>query len=173
MVEKFKKLIMFAMIFFIYSNISYASKNYYPEYVDSYKFSGKWFEIARTYNNFQKSCKDSFVEYVYDKNIYNIKNICRSIKDNSVIDYHGVGRSANDNESNFSKIKMTYFYVFSKEYQVVFNDNYKIAVISDDTFNSVWIMSRNEKIEQNKLNDILKFLEKHIDIDKLIFENRG
>ncbi|CAI8194183.1 MAG: Uncharacterised protein [Arcobacter lacus] len=113
------------------------------------------------------------MEYVYDINVYNIKNICRSIKDNSVIDYHGVGRSANDNESNFSKIKITYFYVFSKEYQVVFNDNYKIAVISDDTFNSVWIMSRNEKIEQNKLNDILKFLEKHIDIDKLIFENRG
>lgn len=173
MVKKLVKLISFVILFSLTSNYLFASGKYFPAYVDRDKFSGKWFEIARTYNNFQKDCKDSYVEYVLNEEKYDIKNSCTSVVDNSDISYNGTGKSANEKVSNFSKIKMTYFYIFSKEYQIVYNDNYNFAVVSDDDFESVWIMSRTKSINEDKLNEILSFLKKYLDLDKLIYENRG
>lgn len=168
-----KKLYLFIFSNFLLILNLNASNKIFPNYVDIEKFSGTWFEIARTYNSFQKDCKDSYVEYALKEEKYEIKNICTSVIDNKVINYKGVGKSANEDKNNFSKIKMTYFYIFSKDYNVVFNDNYNIAVISDEDYENVWIMSRNKNLEESKLNEILLFLEKYVDKEKLIFENRG
>lgn len=46
-------------------------------YVSVQKFSGLWYEIARTYNSYQDKCVASSVEYVLDENNeYEVHNRC-------------------------------------------------------------------------------------------------
>lgn len=173
MVKKLIRIVLYIVIFISFQNFTFASTKFFPQYVDKNLFSGKWYEIARTYNSFQKNCKDSYVEYILNEQNYEIRNICTSAIDDTIINYNGIGKSAKENKTNFSKINMTYFYIFSKEYQVIYNDDYKYAVVSDDNFENIWIMSRNKNIDDEKLNEILVFLKKHINTEKLIYENRG
>lgn len=137
--------------------------------VDSKLFSGKWYEIARTYNSFQKNCVDSNVEYIFtQENQYDVYNRCFEYElGGKKIQYSGTAKLTNN------KLDMTYFWIFTKRYHILYlNNTYTTAVISDEDYENLWIMSRTKKMDKKEKEFILNLLSKKIDLKKLIFEKK-
>lgn len=133
--------------------------------VDVKKFSGLWYEIARVENSFQTSCVASSVEYKLQvDNTYDVYNRCfENELDGKLIEYNGSAKLENN------ELFMRYFLVFTSSYKIEYLNNYQTAVIANDDYSNLWIMSRTAFIDKNELEKILKDLKTKMDISKLIF----
>ena len=139
-------------------------------HVDIKKFSGLWYEIARTYNKYEKDCVAATVEYdLQEDNTYKIYNRCfKNEIGGDLIEYKGTAEPTSGN--SMSKIDMTYFYFFTSEYRVIHLENdYSAAVVADKDMKQVWIMSRDPKLSKRKFDKILAKLEKNMDLKRLIY----
>ena len=139
-------------------------------YVSPKKFSGLWYEIARTYNSYQKKCVASSVEYkLVEPFEYKVFNRCfDSVIGGDTIEYSGSAEPSKG--ESMSSIDMTYFWIFTKNYNVYYlQDDYSYAVVADKNFEQVWIMSRKPQMPQEKLKEILALLQNAMDIKKLIY----
>lgn len=138
--------------------------------VDFKQFSGLWYEIARTYNDYQKTCVASSVEYVPKSDQkYNVYNRCfDSVIGGDLIEYKGVAKAVE--KDSVSTLDMTYFWFFTKRYHVFYIDeNYTSAVVTDEAFKQVWIMSRKPTMKEEKLQKILALLAPHLALENLIY----
>lgn len=139
-------------------------------YVDPVRFSGLWYEIARTYNRFEEGCVAATVEYTLDEeNEYRVRNRCfDGVVGGDLIEYSGSAEPTLGD--SMSRIDMTYFWIFTREYRVVYLENdYSLAVVCDDAMEQVWIMSRTPTIAKNRLAPILSLLEQHMELRRLIW----
>lgn len=139
-------------------------------YVDIKKFSGLWYEIARTYNSFEKDCVASTVEYNLTENqTYDVKNRCFKFTiGGERILYSGTAK-AQENK-NMSKIDMTYFWIFTQEYQVIYlEEDYSTAIVTDSELDKLWIMHRKPFLHQKKIDNLVSFLANYMDTQRLIF----
>ena len=139
-------------------------------YVDAKRFSGLWYEVARTYNSYQERCVASSVEYkLVGESEYEVYNRCFDTKiGGDLIEYEGSAEP--ESGLNMSSINMTYFWIFTKNYKVYYLQNdYNYAVIADDNFEQVWIMSRKPQMPKEKLSEILAYLSDAIDTQNFIF----
>lgn len=140
------------------------------DYVDAENFSGLWYEIARTPNNFEKNCVAATVEYnLVEKLEYRVKNRCFDTTiGGDIIEYNGRAKASNGNI--MSQIDMTYFWIFTKQYRIIYLENdYTSAVMVDNDMEYVWIINREPFMKKEKLNNILTFLSNHMDTKDLIF----
>lgn len=139
-------------------------------YASVEKFSGLWYEIARTHNSYQEKCVASTVEYVLqEENEYKVFNRCFEEQiGGELIEYKGTAKPSTGD--NISKLEMTYFWIFTKEYAIYYIDSdYTSALVADKDFEQVWIMSRTPFMEQNRLQKIEKMLASQIDLSDLIY----
>lgn len=139
-------------------------------YVNPQKFSGLWYEIARTYNSYQEKCVASSVEYKLVEPLqYKVFNRCfDSVIGGDLIQYSGWATPVSG--ESMSSIDMTYFWIFTKNYNVYYLQNdYSYAVVADEEFEQVWIMSRKPKMPEEKLKEIVDYLTQTMDTKKLIY----
>lgn len=131
-------------------------------------FSGLWYEIARTYNDYEKNCVAATVEYRLSENErFDVTNRCFDSKiGGDLIVYNGTAKPLV--EGSASKLSITYFWVFSREYHIIHWDE-RYAVMASPDFVNVWIMSRTPRMPQSKLDAIVKKLSTRIDTSKLIY----
>ena len=142
-------------------------------YASVEKFSGLWYEIARTSNSYQEECVASSVEYVLENvNEYKVFNRCfKEEIGGELIEYKGSAKPFIGN--NISKLKMTYYWIFTNEYAIYYlNDDYTSALVADENFEQVWIMSRTPKMQKNTLNEIEKIISSQINLKKLIYTSQ-
>lgn len=134
-------------------------------FVDVKKFSGLWYEIARVENSFQTSCVASSVEYKLQvDNTYEVYNRCFENEiDGKLIEYNGFAKLENN------ELFMRYFLIFTSSYKIEYLNNYQTAVVANDDYSNLWIMSRTVNIDKNELEKILKDLKNKMDISKLVF----
>lgn len=160
-----KKLLLILISSFLYAKSPMPVPN-----VDIERFSGLWYEVARTYNSYQENCVASSVEYVLqEKKEYKVFNRCFEHEvGGDLIEYRGTATPADG--TSMSAIEMTYFYIFTKEYLVIHIDKeYSAAVVADRDMEQVWIMSRKPKMPQSVLNNILAKLDPTMDLERLIY----
>lgn len=139
------------------------------QFVDPKFFSGIWYEHARTFNSFQQNCVASTVEYsLIDTNKYKVFNRCFENEiGGKLIEYSGTAKALSNN--SMSSMKMTYFWIFSKKYNVIYLNDYKTAVVADDDLENLWIMSRKPTMPKKEQNKIISFLSDYIDVNSLIY----
>lgn len=161
-----KKIILITVL--ILTSV-HAKKPQPVQEVNIKKFSGLWYEMARTFNRFEKGCVASTVEYVHKpNNTYTVHNRCfeDTIGGKKV---HYKGSASFVNKTDASVIDMTYYWIFTKRYYVLYVDEmYQKAIVASPDMSNVWIMSRTPKIAQETFDAMVKKLDAYMDTSKLI-----
>ena len=161
---------MKALLLLLISTLLFANAPTPVPHVDPERFSGLWYEVARTYNDHEKECVAATVEYdLQDNNKYKVVNRCfKNVIGGDLIEYNGSAKPADGR--SMSKIDMTYYYIFTERYRVIhLEKDYSAAVVADKDMEQVWVMSRKPKLAKPKLNQILAKLEQNMDLNRLIF----
>lgn len=116
------------------------------EHVDLARYVGKWYEIARYPNRFEKDCaSDVTAEYSRrDDGKITVLNSCRR-SDGKLKASKGTAKLA-DEKTN-AKLKVTFFWPFYGDYWVIDLDkDYKYAVVGEPDRKYLWILSRTPEL---------------------------
>lgn len=139
------------------------------EKVDSQRYLGDWYEIARYEHRFQKDCKNVKANYsLRDDKKIQVVNSCTKISTNEFKDAKAVAYSVDETNS---KLKVSFFRPFYGDYWILDLDkDYKYAIIGTPTKEYLWILSREKIMDKELLNKLLtKITAMGFDKSKLIY----
>lgn len=135
--------------------------------VDLNRYAGKWYEIARYENTFEKGCVGASAEYTAVEGSIDVINRCY----NSMGDMTGEAKgSANVvSQSGNSKLRVSFFWPFYGDYWVIkLADDYRYSVVGEPTRKYLWILARTPQISDSDRHQILEKLPKFgYDVSKL------
>ncbi len=138
-------------------------------HVDLAKYVGKWYEIARYPNTFEKKCaSDVTAEYILrDDGKITVKNSCR--KDNGKMTVSEGTAKIVDASTN-AKLKVTFFWPFYGDYWIVdLAPDYSYAVVSEPDRKYLWVLSRTPQMSTQTYDRVLgRLTELGFDPAKLI-----
>lgn len=134
--------------------------------VDLKRYSGKWYEIARFPNRFQKKCVGNVTaDYaINDDGTIQVTNRC--LKKDGEYD-NAVGKAKiKDNNSN-SKLEVRFAPEFLSFIPLVWGDywiidldaDYQYSVVGDPSKKYLWILSRTPEMNEAVYQNILRRLE--------------
>ena len=122
--------------------------------VDLDRYAGRWFELARYPNRFQRKCTGNVVaQYTRtDDGRIRVVNRC-TLADGSVSEAAGVARLASDDGSN-AKLKVRFAPAFLSFIPAVWGDywilgladDYSYAVVGDPDRQYLWFLSRTASV---------------------------
>jgi apolipoprotein D and lipocalin family protein len=116
--------------------------------VDLTRYAGKWYEIARLPNRFQRDCAgNTTATYTLrpDGKI-TVLNECRTA-DGRRKSATGTARVADPRGPN-AKLKVTFFWPFSGKYWIIDLDpEYRWAVVGEPRRDYLWILSREPRLD--------------------------
>jgi apolipoprotein D and lipocalin family protein len=124
--------------------------------VDLRRYAGRWYEIARYPNRFQRDCKsDTTAEYVLrDNGKIQVINACRK-EDGTITTARGTARVV-DTTTN-SKLKVTFFWPFYGNYWIIgLSTNYDYAIVGEPNRKYLWILSRTPNMDEGTYGQILE-----------------
>lgn len=140
--------------------------------VDLNLYVGKWFEIARFDQSFQKNCVGSTAFYSLredgDIDVLNechIKTLDGPIKSSK-------GRAVIQDKITNAKLKVTFFWPFYGKYWIIdLGKDYKFAVVGHPNRKYLWILSRTQTMSNDVYQGIIRRLKnQYYDVSKLIVE---
>jgi len=125
--------------------------------VELSRYAGKWYEIARLPNRFQRAC-DAGTTATYtlrpDGKI-TVLNECRTT-DGRLKSAAGTARVASANGPN-TRLKVTFFWPFSGDYWIIGLDpDYRWAVVGEPSRKYLWILSREPRLDERLYQQILE-----------------
>ncbi len=126
------------------------------DYVDSDRYLGKWYEIARYPNAFEsEDCVGVTAEYgLNGDGSISVLNTCRDEEWAITEQIEGYATIA-DAESN-AKLSVTFFPPFAGDYWILdLGEDYEYAVVGEPSRSFFWILSRNSTLDSEILDLIL------------------
>jgi len=125
--------------------------------VDLARYAGKWYEIARLPNRFQRACAtDITASYTLrpDGKI-TVVNQCRK-PDGTMKVAKGTARRASAKEPG-TKLKVTFFWPFYGNYWIIDLDpEYRWVVVGEPDRKYLWILGREPKLDEALYQQILE-----------------
>lgn len=144
------------------------------DYVDVSKYMGRWYEIARYDNSFQKKCLSTRVLYTLQKNgKVHVLNECLNTK-GKIQNAKGLARVV-DTETN-SKLKVSFvpffknFGLFGGDYWIIeLGENYEYAVVGHPQKEFLWVLSRTPVLSEKVFEELKEKIERvhGYDLDQL------
>ncbi len=143
-------------------------------FVDLNRYIGKWYEIARYPNSFQKSCVGSMATYsLRDDGKINVVNECYNKSFSGKL-HSAKGKAwVVDKETN-ARLKVSFFWPFAGDYWIIeLGQDYEYAVIGHPRRKYLWILSRTPVMADDVYQSILTRLqEQEYDTAKLIISEQ-
>jgi apolipoprotein D and lipocalin family protein len=130
-----------------------------PLKVDLNRYVGKWYEIARYENSFQKNCVATTATYSMrpDGNI-RVLNQCRISSPDGELK-SAEGKSWITENTTNAKLKVSFFWPFSGDYWIIeLGENYDYAVIGHPGRKYLWILSRTPQMNEELYKHIIERL---------------
>ncbi|WDI32275.1 lipocalin family protein [Hyphococcus flavus] len=129
------------------------------DYVDTKRYLGKWYEIARFPNRFEKNCEGVTAEYARrDDGLISVTNTCRKgAPDGEEKVANGRARIV-DEEIN-AKLEVSFFGPFWGDYWVIgLAEDYSLALVGEPSGRYLWILSRtpmiSDEVRDGALSDL-------------------
>ncbi len=133
-------------------------------HVDLKRYIGKWYEIAKIPNSFQKNCQYGTTANYELKDDGDIKVVNKCYKeDGELNEAEGLAKVV-DTTSN-SKLEVSFVSIFGihlfwGDYWIIgLDENYQYAVVGTPNRKYGWILSRTPKLPDDKLNEAFKILK--------------
>ncbi len=129
--------------------------------VDLDRYAGKWFEIARFPNRFQKKCTGEVTaQYVRrtDGRI-DVINRCR-LADGTMDEAQGIARVATEDGSNaklkvrFAPAWLSFLPVWGDYWVLELADDYSYAVVGDSGRDYLWVLARTPQLSDGVYEDL-------------------
>ena len=138
--------------------------------VDLSRYAGKWYEIARLPNRFQRDCAgDTSATYTLraDGKII-VLNQCRQA-DGRRKSVKGTARVADSKGPN-TKLKVTFFWPFTGDYWIIDLDpEYRWAVVGEPGRRYLWILNREPQMDMALYQQIVeRAKQRGFDTEKLL-----
>lgn len=135
------------------------------------KYLGKWYEIARTDNRFERGCEDVIANYdLREDGKISVMNQC--LVGGKVKVSKGVAYFREKN--TVGKLKVSFFWPFYGDYNVVYVDGgYRYAIV-DGSDGYLWILAREKVVGDVKMKDLLDLVKKNgVEEEDLIYTRHG
>jgi len=126
--------------------------------VELERYAGKWYEIARYPNTFERNCVGVTAEYsIRNDGRVNVVNTCYEGSLNGEMrTIEGTARSVDPSNA---KLKVTFFWPFEGDYWIMdLDEAYTYAVIGDPSRSFLWILSRTPQLDVTLLDEIFEWL---------------
>lgn len=149
--------------------------------VDLKRYAGKWYEVARLPNSFEKNCAGNVTaEYkLLENGKIEVVNTCKEADGKSNI-ARGTARTTADKtnaklEVRFAPAFLSFLPLVWGDYWIIdLGENYEYSVVGDPSRKYFWVLSRTPEIEETRLKEILqRAKEKGFDTDKIIRTKQG
>ncbi|MBX3076858.1 lipocalin family protein [Candidatus Obscuribacterales bacterium] len=143
--------------------------------IDLSKYSGKWYEIARLPNWFERKCEsDVTAEYeVTSANQIIVRNSCKQ-KDGKIEVATGLANVATDPEVTLRVTfapKMLRFipFVWANYTVISVDENYRHALVGEPSRKYLWILSRDKSVDSTTYDAMVdKAKAEGFDVSKLV-----
>ena len=123
--------------------------------VDLSRYVGRWYEIARLPNRFEKKCADSVTAnyaLLPDGKI-EVVNRCRKANGEYTT---AKGKAKIVDKKTNAKLKVAFFWPFYGDYWILdLGPNYEYAVVGDPSRDYLWILSRTPRIDEALYQQLL------------------
>ena len=129
------------------------------DFVDLDKYQGRWYEIARFPNNFEKNCEGVTADYgKREDGLISVVNTCRKgAPDGPAKTANGRARIV-DTETN-AKLEVSFFGPFWGDYWIIgLDEAYSLSLVGEPSGRYLWILSRTPKVEDATLQDAIATL---------------
>jgi apolipoprotein D and lipocalin family protein len=124
--------------------------------VDLSRYAGRWYEIARLPNRFEKKCADS-VTAIYtlrSDGKVDVVNRCRKANGEYTT---ARGKAKIVDKKTNAKLKVTFFWPFYGDYWILdLGPNYEYAVVGAPNRDYLWILSRTPQLDEELYQRLLR-----------------
>jgi apolipoprotein D and lipocalin family protein len=124
--------------------------------VDLTRYAGRWYEIARLPNRFEKKCADS-VTATYtlrSDGKVDVVNRCRKANGEYTT---AKGKARIVDKKTNAKLKVTFFWPFYGDYWILdLGSNYEYAVVGAPNRDYLWILSRTPQLDEELYQRLLR-----------------
>jgi apolipoprotein D and lipocalin family protein len=127
--------------------------------VDLDRYVGRWYEIARYPNSFERDCVGVTADYsLRDDGRIDVINTCfESTLDGPERVIEGSARVA-DPTTN-AKLRVTFFWPFEGDYWIIgLDEDYEYAVVGEPSRSFLWILSRTPQMDDETYAGIVESL---------------
>jgi len=139
------------------------------QHVDLKKYLGRWYEIAKYPNRFEKACaSDETAAYALRKDgKLSVVNACRT-SNGELKEAKGTAKVV-DRETN-AKLKVTFFWPFYGDYWILdLAPDYSYAIVGEPKRKYLWILSRTPELSPGVWEHLLaRTRELGYDPEKLV-----
>jgi apolipoprotein D and lipocalin family protein len=128
--------------------------------VDINRYLGRWYEIARFENRFEKNCEGVTADYsIRADGLIGVENTCRKGGPSGEA-RRAVGRAKiADKESN-AKLKVSFFGPFWGDYWIIdLTDDYSRSIVGEPSGRYLWILSRTPTITRQSRDAAINTLK--------------
>jgi apolipoprotein D and lipocalin family protein len=161
-------------LFIVFPLLIFGCSSYPPlevvKNVDLKRYLGKWYEIAKLPNSFQKNCFCSTAEYsVIDYETIRVINSCRKDSFSGEPDQVS-GKAFIVPNSNNAKLRVQFFWPFRGDYWIIELDDedYQWAVVGTPSRKYLWILARSKSLDDALYNTLTEKIKlKGFDIMKI------
>ena len=126
-------------------------------HVDLDRYVGKWYELARYPNRFERECdRNVTAEYAKQSNGIQVVNTCLKVDGKAK---RSEGHAKVEDAATNAKLAVTFFWPFYGKYWVIdLGENYEYAVVGEPSRKYLWILSRTNSMPDAKYQQITQQL---------------
>lgn len=127
--------------------------------VDLERYLGRWYEIARLPNGFQKECEAVTATYTTrDDGLIKVVNACGAIAGSRARE--AVGKAKIVDAATNAKLKVSFFGPFWGDYWIIdLDDDYTRAIVGEPSGRYLWVLARDPAISDVERAALIAKLE--------------
>ncbi len=131
------------------------------EQVDIEKYAGRWYEIARLPNSFEKGLKCVTATYTLKDN-GKIEVLNRGFSSGAKGKWKTARGTARVPDRKYpGRLKVTFFWPFAGDYYIlVLDEQYQYALVGDPSRKYLWVLARSKSLDQDTYTRLMERAKK-------------